>query len=125
MIDALKKKISARDVLTIVKTSSRITTLGSSIARSRGYDALGDRIVRCLEAEMQKRRDVVYTVSAHETYDIKTRTPGFLALFTGDTGDIKPELQIPRNDARRARLISFRTYMYFFDQNVCTNENTI
>ncbi|KAK0224579.1 hypothetical protein EDD85DRAFT_233189 [Armillaria nabsnona] len=40
---------------------------------------------------------------------INRRAEGFLALFAGDTGEIKPELQTPRsrNGARRARPRSF------------------
>jgi len=36
---------------------------------------------------------VVHTVSLHEIDVINSRTQGFLALFAGDTGEIKPELR--------------------------------
>ncbi len=64
---------------------------------------------------MQKRREVVHTVSVHEINIIKSRTLGFLALFAGDTDEIEPELQIPRsrNGARKARPTSFLMYVYF------------
>ena len=42
---------------------------------------------------MQKRKEVVHTVSLHEIDVINSRTQGFLALFAGDTGEIKPELR--------------------------------
>jgi RuvB-like protein 2 len=35
----------------------------------------------------------VHTVSLHEIDVINSRTQGFLALFAGDTGEIKPELR--------------------------------
>ena len=35
----------------------------------------------------------MHTVSLHEIDVINSRTQGFLALFTGDTGEIKPELR--------------------------------
>ncbi|KAE8209463.1 hypothetical protein CF327_g6552, partial [Tilletia walkeri] len=38
-------------------------------------------------------KDVVHTVSLHEIDIISSRTQGFLALFAGDTGEIKPELR--------------------------------
>ncbi len=42
MIDALsKEKVLAGDVITIDKTSGKITKLGRSFARSRDYDAMG------------------------------------------------------------------------------------
>ena len=36
---------------------------------------------------------MVHTVSLHEIDVINSRTQGFLALFAGDTGEIKPELR--------------------------------
>ena len=35
---------------------------------------------------------VVHTVTLHEIDVINSRTQGFLALFSGDTGEIKPEV---------------------------------
>lgn len=51
------------------------------------------RFVQCPEGEVQKRKEVVHTVSLHEIDVINSRTQGFLALFAGDTGEIKPELR--------------------------------
>jgi hypothetical protein len=51
------------------------------------------RFVQCPEGEVQKRREIVHTVSLHEIDVINSRTQGFLALFAGDTGEIKPELR--------------------------------
>mgnify|MGYP001761975747 CR=1 FL=1 len=96
MIDALQKeKVTAGDVVSIEKSSGRITKLGRSFARSRDYDAIGSdtRFVQCPEGELQRRREVVHTVSLHEIDVINSRTQGFLALFAGDTGEIKPELR--------------------------------
>ncbi len=42
---------------------------------------------------MQKRKETVHTVSLHEIDVINSRTQGFLALFSGDTGEIKPEVR--------------------------------
>lgn len=42
---------------------------------------------------MQVRKEVTHTVSLHEIDVINSRTQGFLALFAGDTGEIKPELR--------------------------------
>lgn len=51
------------------------------------------RFVQCPEGELQKRKEVVHTVSLHEVDVINSRTHGFLALFSGDTGEIKPEVR--------------------------------
>jgi RuvB-like protein 2 len=96
MIEALtKEKVTAGDVITIDKASGRVTKLGRSFTRSRDYDAMGPqtRFVQCPEGELQKRKDVVHVVSLHEIDVINSRSQGFLALFAGDTGEIKPEIR--------------------------------
>merc|ERR1719356_2363298 len=102
MIAALsKEKVTAGDVITIDKASGKITKLGRSFSRSRDYDALGSttRFVQCPEGELQKRKEVVHNVSLHEIDVINSRQQGFLALFAGDTGEIKPEVR-ERIDAK-------------------------
>jgi RuvB-like protein 2 len=42
---------------------------------------------------LQKRKEVVHTVTLHEVDVINSRTQGFLALFSGDTGEIKQEVR--------------------------------
>lgn len=96
MIDALtKEKVLAGDVIVIDKTSGKISKLGRSFARSRDYDAMGadTKFIQCPEGEIQKRKETTHTVSLHEIDVINSRTQGFLALFAGDTGEIKPELR--------------------------------
>jgi len=96
MIETIQKeKISAGDVITIDKASGKISLLGRSFSRSRDYDAMGPstRFVQCPEGELQKRKEVVHTVSLHEIDVINSRSQGFLALFAGDTGEIKPEVR--------------------------------
>merc|ERR1711865_1016860 len=43
--------------------------------------------------ELQKRKEVVHVVSLHEIDVINSRSQGFLALFAGDTGEIKSEVR--------------------------------
>jgi RuvB-like protein 2 len=96
MIEALQmEKVSAGDVITIDKASGKISKLGRSFTRSRDYDAMGPqtRFVQCPEGELQKRKEVVHTVSLHEIAVINSRQQGFLALFAGDTGEIKAEVR--------------------------------
>lgn len=96
MIEGLtKEKVLAGDVISIDKASGKITKLGRSFARSRDYDAMGadTKFVQCPEGELQKRKTVVHTVSLHEIDVINSRTQGFLALFTGDTGEIRSEVR--------------------------------
>jgi RuvB-like protein 2 len=96
MIEAIQKeKINAGDVITIDKASGRITKLGRSFSRATEFDAQGPqtKMVRCPEGELQKRKEVVHTVTLHEIDVINSRTQGFLALFSGDTGEIKQEVR--------------------------------
>uniref|UniRef100_A0A8C9MQU4 RuvB-like helicase n=1 Tax=Serinus canaria TaxID=9135 RepID=A0A8C9MQU4_SERCA len=96
MIEALsKEKVQAGDVITIDKATGKISKLGRSFTRARDYDAMGaqTKFVQCPDGELQKRREVVHTVSLHEIDVINSRTQGFLALFSGDTGEIKPEVR--------------------------------
>lgn len=41
------------------------------------------KLVNTPEGELQKRKEVVHTVSLHEIDVINSRTQGFLALFAG------------------------------------------
>jgi len=96
MIDSLnREKVTAGDVITIDKASGKITKMGRSFTRARDYDAMGadTKFVQCPEGELQVKKEVVHTVSLHEIDVINSRTQGFLALFAGDTGEIKSELR--------------------------------
>ncbi|XP_010444617.1 PREDICTED: ruvB-like 2 [Camelina sativa] len=96
MIEALnKEKVQSGDVIAIDKATGKITKLGRSFSRSRDYDAMGaqTKFVQCPEGELQKRKEVVHCVTLHEIDVINSRTQGFLALFTGDTGEIRSEVR--------------------------------
>ncbi|KAK5846381.1 uncharacterized protein LOC108465929 [Gossypium arboreum] len=96
MIEALaKEKVQSGDVIAIDKASGKITKLGRSFSRSRDYDAMGPqtKFVQCPDGELQKRKEVVHSVTLHEIDVINSRTQGFLALFTGDTGEIRAEVR--------------------------------
>lgn len=96
MIEGLtKEKVLAGDVISIDKASGKIVKLGKSFARARDYDAMGPetKFVQCPEGELQKRKEVVHTVSLHEIDVINSRQQGFLALFSGDTGEIRSEVR--------------------------------
>jgi len=96
MIESIQKeKIMAGDIITIDKASGKISKLGRSFARSSDFDNSGPqtRYVQCPEGELQKRKEVVHTVTLHEIDVINSRTQGFMALFAGDIGEIKPEVR--------------------------------
>jgi RuvB-like protein 2 len=96
MIESMtKEKVTAGDVITIDKATGRVSKLGRSFTRSRDYDAMGPatRFVQCPEGELQKRKEVVHMVTLHDIDVINSRSQGFLALFAGDTGEIKQEVR--------------------------------
>jgi RuvB-like protein 2 len=96
MIDAMiKERVMAGDIISIDKSSGKISKLGRSYAKSRDYDAMGvdTKFLQCPDGELQKRKEVVHTVSLHEIDVINSRTQGFLALFSGDTGEIRSEVR--------------------------------
>lgn len=96
MIDSMTTaRVIAGDVLSIDKSSGKITKLGRSYTRSRDYDAMGPdtKFVQCPDGELQKRKETTHTVSLHEIDVINSRTQGFLALFSGDTGEIRQEVR--------------------------------
>lgn len=96
MIDSMtKEKVMAGDVISIDKASGKISKLGRSFTRSRDYDAMGadTKFVQCPDGELQQRKEVVHTVSLHEIDVINSRTQGFMALFSGDTGEIRSEIR--------------------------------
>jgi RuvB-like protein 2 len=96
MIESIQKEqISAGDVITIDKSTGRVSLIGRSFSRNRDYDAIGPntRFVQCPEGELQRRKEVVHTMSLHDIDVINSRTQGFMALFAGDTGEIKQEVR--------------------------------
>lgn len=84
-----------RDVIIIDKVNGKITKQGRSYSRVRDFDAMGPEVkfVACPDGELQKKRADVHVVNLHEIDVINSRTQGFLALFSGDTGEIKPEVR--------------------------------
>ncbi|KAI9688031.1 MAG: RuvB-like protein 2 [Bogoriella megaspora] len=96
MIDAMtREKVIAGDIISIDKSSGKISKLGRSYTRSRDYDAMGadTKFVQCPDGELQQRREIEHVVSLHEIDVINSRTQGFLALFSGDTGEIRSEVR--------------------------------
>jgi RuvB-like protein 2 len=96
MIEGItKEKISPGDIITIDKASGKVNKLGRSFARHGDFDTVGgqSRFVQCPEGELHKRKEVVHTVTLHEIDVINSRSQGFLALFAGDIGEIKPEVR--------------------------------
>eukprot|EP00792_Barthelona_sp_PAP020_P007033 TRINITY_DN3097_c0_g2_i2.p1 TRINITY_DN3097_c0_g2~~TRINITY_DN3097_c0_g2_i2.p1 ORF type:complete len:435 (+),score=132.01 TRINITY_DN3097_c0_g2_i2:217-1521(+) len=96
MIEILaKEKITAGDVISIDSANGKVTKLGRSFARNQEYDAFASstKFVQTPEGDLTKRREVVHDVTLHDIDVINSHSEGFLALFSGDTGEINPEVR--------------------------------
>jgi RuvB-like protein 2 len=96
MIASLQQeKVQAGDVITIDKSTGKVTKLGRSVSKSRDYDAIAatTKLVATPEGELLQRKTVTHIVSLHEMDVINSRSQGFLALFAGDTGEIRAEIR--------------------------------
>lgn len=91
----LRERVTAGDVVSIDRANGKVSKLGRSYARAKDFDAMGPevRFVACPEGELQRRQDTVNTVTLHDVDVVNSRTQGFLALFSGDTGEIKAEVR--------------------------------
>ena len=58
------------------RQGNNLELVGRSFTRARDYDATGasTRFVQCPEGELQKRKEVVHTVTLHEIDVINSRT---------------------------------------------------
>ena len=96
MINALiKEKVTSGDIITVDKATGNVKKLGRSFSKSNEFDTTNSNTVflSCPEGEIQKSKKVTHTVSLHEIDVLNSRSQGFLALFTGDTGEIKYEIR--------------------------------
>lgn len=89
------EKVQAGDVIRIDKGTGQIRKLGRAFSRSREYDAISSttKFVSTPEGELMQRQTITHTVSLHEMDVINSRHNGFLALFSGDTGEIRPSIR--------------------------------
>ncbi|CAD5229515.1 unnamed protein product [Bursaphelenchus okinawaensis] len=96
LIDVIfKERISAGDVIQIQRAAGKITKLGRSLNKQKDFDAVGASVkfVNVPTGEIQKRTELVQTISLHDIDVINSRTHGYLAVFSGDTGEIKSEVR--------------------------------
>jgi RuvB-like protein 2 len=100
LIDSLMKdKVQSGDVISIDKSTGKVTKMGRSTSRVNDFEVMPPNVkfINCPSGELQHRKDVVHTVSLHEIDVINSRAQGFMALFAGDIGEIKPEIRTQIN----------------------------
>lgn len=91
----LKERVSAGDVVTIDKVNGVLTKLGRSFSRARDYDAMGPEVkfVSCPEGEVIRKVERTNIVSLHDIDIMNSKNQGYLALFSGETGEIGSEVR--------------------------------
>ena len=73
------------DVISIDKATGKITKLGRSHSRMHDFEVMPANLqfIDCPHGELQRRKEVVHTITLHEIDVINSRAQGFLALFSG------------------------------------------
>ena len=87
----MNEKVTAGDIISVDKVSGKVTKQGRSFANASEYDAVSPqtRFAQCPEGEIMKKKEMVHTVSLHDIDVINSRAQGFMALFSGETGEIR------------------------------------
>jgi len=70
-----KEKVQSGDVIVLDRFCGKITKLGRSFTRSRDFDVMGSKtkFVQCPEGELEKRKEVLHSVTLHEIDVINSR----------------------------------------------------
>ena len=115
MIDQITRlKIEMGDVISIDVATGNMTKLGRSFAHSKDFDSYGPQMkfVHTPDGELKSKKETVHTLTLHEIDVVNSRNQGFLALFSGETGEIKPEVRehvdkqvVQWQDEKRAELV--------------------
>ena len=96
MIEALSNEnVIAGDIITIDKSTGKINKLGRSFAVKKDDDPVDayTNYMNVPNGELEKPRKVTNTVSLHDIDVLNSSPQGPLALFAGDTGEIKSEIR--------------------------------
>ncbi|TBU13698.1 Tip49/RuvB-like helicase, partial [Hamiltosporidium tvaerminnensis] len=83
------------DVIQINKETGKVFKIGKSSFKKGDFDALGPDVkyVSCPDGELIKIKEDEKTVTLHEIDVINSRTQGYLALFSGESGEIRNEIR--------------------------------
>ncbi|KAM0671778.1 DNA helicase [Ordospora colligata] len=86
-----RERVSAGDVIKIVKELGRVYKIGTSTVKKSEAIGIDARFVPCPDGELMKIREEVQEISLHDVDVVNSKAEGYLALFSGETGEIKPE----------------------------------
>ncbi|KAL7344626.1 RuvB-like helicase 2 [Encephalitozoon intestinalis] len=86
-----KEKVSAGDVIRIIKERGRVYKIGTSMVKKNEMVGMDARFVPCPEGELIKIREEIQEISLHDIDVINNKAEGYLALFSGETGEIRTE----------------------------------
>lgn len=86
-----REKVAVGDVVRIIKERGRVRKIGTSTVRKNEVIGIDTKFVPCPEGELLKVVEEVQKISLHDIDVINSRAEGYLALFSGGTGEVKPE----------------------------------
>jgi RuvB-like protein 2 len=116
LIDQITRlQLQEGDIISIDIATGNVSKIGRSFSHAGDFDASGPQLkyVHTPDGELKTRRETVHTLTLHEIDVVNSRNQGFLALFSGDTGEIKQEIRDHVNqqvaqwqEERKAELIA-------------------
>nr|AGE94889.1 hypothetical protein ECU11_1270 [Encephalitozoon cuniculi] len=86
-----KEKVSAGDVIRIVRERGRVYKIGTSMVKRSDVVGTDTRFVPCPEGELIRITEETQEISLHDIDVVNSKAEGYLALFSGETGEIRAE----------------------------------
>lgn len=86
-----KEKVSNGDIIRIVRERGKVYKIGTSIVKKAEAVGTDTRFIPCPEGELIKIREEVQEISLHDIDVVNNKAEGYLALFSGETGEIRAE----------------------------------
>ncbi|AFM99389.1 DNA helicase [Encephalitozoon hellem ATCC 50504] len=86
-----REKVSSGDIIRIVKERGKVYKIGTSMVKKTEVVGTDTRFVPCPEGELIKIVEEVQEISLHDIDVVNNKAEGYLALFSGETGEIRAE----------------------------------
>lgn len=96
MIDQIiRLKIEEGDVISIDIATGNISKNGRSFSKSQDFDATSPNVkyVNTPDGELRTTKETTHNLTLHEIDVVNSNSQAYMALFSGDTGEIKTEVR--------------------------------
>ncbi|AFN84097.1 DNA helicase TIP49 TBP-interacting protein [Encephalitozoon romaleae SJ-2008] len=88
-----KEKVSTGDIVRIVRERGKVYKIGTSVVKKTEVVGTDTRFIPCPEGELIRIREEVQEISLHDIDVVNNKAEGYLALFSGETGEIRAEIR--------------------------------